>query len=99
MAYKIILEDRAIEEIENAFNWYEIQRSGLGTDFMVEIYDYLDIISQSPKIFPIDFKEYRRAVLKRFSKYVIIYSIETEEIYVLSVFNTLQNPDKKYNDL
>jgi len=27
MAYKIILEDRAIEEIDHAFDWYESQRS------------------------------------------------------------------------
>ena len=98
MAYKIILEDRAIEEIDDVFNWYENQKIGLGTDFMVEVYDYLDLISQSPKLFPIDFKQYRRAVLKRFSKYVLIYSIEEQEIFVLSVFNTLQNPDKKYDD-
>lgn len=76
MVYKIILEDRAIEEIDEIFDWYESNKNGLGTDFMVELYDYLDIISQSPRMFPIDFKRYRRAVLKRFSRYVIIYSIE-----------------------
>lgn len=99
MAYKIILDDRAIEEIDDIFDWYESNKNGLGTDFMVELYDYLDMISQSPKIFPIDFKHYRRAVLKRFSKYVIIYSIEGNEIYVLSVFNTLQNPNERYDKI
>ena len=96
MAYNIILEDRAIVEIDDAFEWYESQKIGLGTDFMAELYDYLDLISQSPKIFPVDFKRYRRAVLKRFSKYVIIYSIEGTDIFVLSVFNTLQNPNTRY---
>lgn len=28
MAYKIILEDRAIAEIDHIFDWYENQRSG-----------------------------------------------------------------------
>ncbi|MEL6717823.1 MAG: type II toxin-antitoxin system RelE/ParE family toxin [Bacteroidota bacterium] len=97
MAYKIILEDRAIEEIDHAFDWYESQRSGLGTDFMAELYDYLDLIAESPRLFPIDFKQYRKAVLKRFYNYIIIYSIEElDKIYVLSVFDTRQDPNKKY---
>ncbi len=99
MAYKIILENRAIQEIDDAYNWYESQKRGLGMDFMVELYDYFGIISQSPKIFPIDFKHYRRAVLKRFSKYMIIYSIENKEVYVLSVFNIKQNPNRKYRNI
>lgn len=99
MAYRIILENRAIQEIDDAYNWYESQKSSLGIDFMVELYDYFDTISQSPKIFPIDFKHYRRAVLKRFSKYMIIYSIEGQDVYILSVFNTRQNPNRKYRNV
>ena len=54
--------------------------------FMIKNYDYLELILQSPKLFPIDFKIYRRTVLKRFSKYVIIYSFADNEIFVLPVF-------------
>lgn len=96
MAFNIILSDRAIKEIDEAFNWYENQKQGLGTDFMVELYDYLDIIAQSPRIFPVDFKHFRKAILKRFSKYVIIFSVNNKEVFILSVFNNLQNPNKKY---
>lgn len=59
MIYKIVLDNKAIEEIDDAFSWYESQKSGLGMDFMVERYDYLDVITQSPQLFPIDFKQYR----------------------------------------
>ncbi|MEM6698729.1 MAG: hypothetical protein AAF599_10060 [Bacteroidota bacterium] len=38
MAYRIILEDRAIEEMDHAFDWYESRRNGLGTDFMAQLY-------------------------------------------------------------
>jgi len=96
MGYNIRLTDEAIQDIDNVFEYYEYQKKGLGFDFMVELYDYFEIITQSPKIFQVDFKDYRRAVLKRFSRYVIIYKIEKQDIYVMAIFNTLQNPDNKY---
>lgn len=48
MSFEIVIQSEAILDIQEAFEWYEEQESGLGFEFIEEIESgYLYIILQS----------------------------------------------------
>lgn len=86
--------DRAKDDVEIAFAWYERQRRGLGFEFLdcVEIAEKL--IIENPEMFRIHYQNFRGCVVKRFP-FSVFYSIEESEIVVHSVFDNRQDPEKR----
>lgn len=95
MKHTIIIENEALEEIYDAYQWYEKQKKGLGEDFLNtldKLYAYLD---KYPNAAPIKYKQHHQAVLKKYP-YVIMYKIEKQDLVIYAVFHTSRNPLKKY---
>lgn len=92
---KLTIDPAAQIEIEDAIDWYDSARVGLGKEFYTYLDGYFNTLLQGNVLFSIKRKPaYRELALKRFP-YVIIYEQTDTEIYVFSVFNTDQNPAKK----
>lgn len=93
----LIIKPRAIRMTKDAYNWYELQKTGLGEEFP----DELDSIYRKIEIHPVYFgkikKNFRQAALKRFP-FVIVYEIIKTEVVVFAVFNTSRNPRYKFKD-
>jgi hypothetical protein len=95
MASKLTVEPEAQVEIEKAIDWYESKQPGLGKEFYNYLDGYFKTLKQSNALFAIKRKPvYRELALKRFP-YVIVYEHTDSEIFVYSVFNTHQDPNKK----
>lgn len=95
MAFKLIVEQEAQLEIDDAINWYELKQEGLGEEFLNYLGGYFQTLMTGKSDFEIKRKPvFRELPLKRFP-YVIIYEKHKEEIIVYSVFNTYLNPIKK----
>jgi hypothetical protein len=95
MASKLTIEPDAQIEIENAIEWYESKRLGLGKEFYNYLDGYFKTLKQANVLFPIKRKPvFRELALKRFP-YVIVYEHTETEIFVYSIFNTHQDPIKK----
>ena len=84
---------RASEELAEAVRWYEMRRSGLGSDFYDAIVRTIDVIQEHPEIgvartgrFP-----HRQLRVARFP-YKIVYRIREEDIYVVAVAHTSRRP-------
>ncbi|WP_374398757.1 type II toxin-antitoxin system RelE/ParE family toxin [Flavobacterium sp.] len=94
MSYKIVIEPRAIADIQEAVKFYESRREDLGAYFFQIVDEYIESISKNP-FFQIRYKDYHGLPVKIFP-YIILYFIDEKEktIYVLSVFNTSQNTTK-----
>ena len=58
MINKITIRPIAIQEIEEAWHWYEARRKGLGDDFILSIEESLEKISHNPKLYPIVHKKF-----------------------------------------
>ena len=88
---------RAQTELEDSAVWYEKQGTGLGDRFLDEFQKKLDLVLESPEIFPLKKKKYREAVLKNFP-FSIIFEFDREEkaIIIISVFHNSRNPKKKF---
>jgi hypothetical protein len=95
MASKLTIEPEAQVEIEEAIDWYESKQPRLGKEFYNYLDGYFNTLKQANALFAIKRKPvYRELALKRFP-YVIIYEHTDTEIFVYSVFNTHQDPNKK----
>ena len=48
MAYKIEVRPLATIEIIEAYDWYELQKEGLGLDFLNELDNFFDSLLRNP---------------------------------------------------
>lgn len=85
--------------IEEATQWYETQRAGLGGEFIDTIEVGLDEIRRAPEQWPIwrSDRPYRKRVLGRFP-YVIFYTVEQEEILIVAVAHMKRRPGHWLDD-
>jgi plasmid stabilization system protein ParE len=93
MAAKLILAPEAEQDIDDAYNWYEERRLGLGEDFLSCVDACIQRIRRNPETFAKVHEEYRRAMVRRFP-FVIFYEHEEGTVTVYCVFHTSRDPDK-----
>lgn len=86
--------DRAKDDVELAFEWYEKQRRGLGFDFLDCVEVSLNNILCFPKMYQICYSNFRGCVIRKFP-FSIFYTIEGDEIVIHSVFDNRQDPKKR----
>ena len=91
---KLYYTDRAKEDIELAFGWYEKQRHGLGLEFLNCIEISIQNILRFPKMYQISHSSFHRCVINRFP-FSIFYTIEHGKIIVHAVFDNRQDPKKQ----
>ena len=92
MKYRVIIRPETEIDLKDAFSWYEDKRKGLGYDFLLQVDAGLRFIERNPKIFPDEYKETRKHLIKRFP-YKIIYLVEKEKIIVLAVIHGKRSPN------
>ena len=94
MAYKIEIRPLATIEIFEAYDWYELQREGLGIEFMMELEIFYTTLQRNPDTYSYYEKPVRQGSLDRFP-YKVVYENFDDVIVIYSVFMYRQNPDKK----
>ncbi|HEY2726162.1 MAG TPA: type II toxin-antitoxin system RelE/ParE family toxin [Parafilimonas sp.] len=92
--YKLELRPLAALEVIEAYDWYELQRQGLGIEFLNELEIFYQKLLQNPHIHSYYQKPVRSGKIERFP-YVVVYEIFNEVIIVYSVFMAKQNPANK----
>ncbi len=91
---KLYYTDRARDDIELAFSWYERQRKFLGFDFLDCIDAAVNLILENPEMCRFFYSDFRAYVIRKFP-FSIFYTIEGEKIVVHSVFDNRQDPNKR----
>nr|VFJ92725.1 MAG: hypothetical protein BECKLFY1418B_GA0070995_103823 [Candidatus Kentron sp. LFY]VFJ96539.1 MAG: hypothetical protein BECKLFY1418A_GA0070994_106016 [Candidatus Kentron sp. LFY] len=81
MQVRINYTDRSKEDVEAAFRWYEMQRGGLGSEF-------LDCVEYPMPTFVV-------GVIGRFP-FSISYTIEGEEIVIHSILDNQEESEKGF---
>ena len=87
----VIFSPAARAEAHEAFDWYETRAVGLGNRFVAELDAIAEQIAANPMMFPIVFKDLRRARLRRFP-YGLYFRLEDEAIYVIACFHGSRDP-------
>ena len=81
----------ASREIDEAFQWYEAQQSGLGLNFVTEAESSVLRLLSFPKLNPEISKGIRRAIMPVFP-YGVIYSINGDLIEIYAVAHLHRKP-------
>jgi plasmid stabilization system protein ParE len=93
MSRKVILHAGALRELEEARNWYEAQREGLGDTFVQSVDTCLGQICRNPELYEVVRAPHRRAMVRRFP-YAVFFEPTKDTIEVYSVFHCAQDPAK-----
>jgi len=79
-------------EFHKAIGYYEDCEPGLGEDFAIEVHTTIQNILAYPEAWPTLEDDIRRCLTSRFP-YGVLYSIETDGIFILAVMHLHRNPD------
>jgi plasmid stabilization system protein ParE len=93
MAKSVTFTSAAEADSDNGYFWYESKRIGLGRAFLVAVDASIQSICRNPESYPIIYKTYRRAIVRRFP-YAIFYEVTATEIIVYAVFDCRQAPER-----
>lgn len=83
--------ERAKDDLQIAFQWYESQLRGLGLEFLNCVEAVIKTIQDMPKLYAKHHADFRRALVRRFP-FSIFYTIEKEEIVLHAIFDNRQDP-------
>lgn len=89
---KLRLRPAVGDEVEEAAAWYEAQNPGLGSRFAEAFFSMLERIEERPRLYPVVYRETRRALFPRPFPYMVLFKIETDAIVVLAVLHQARDP-------
>lgn len=102
MDYVLVFRPEVRDELEEAYNWYESQRLGLGDQFLNCVDEIVDRIRSMPESYAIVHRDLRRAVVQRFPcavvqrfPYAVYYRIVSSRIIVIAVFHGRRDPKSR----
>lgn len=81
-------------EVNDAVEWYEAQKKGLGDDFFGHLTRALEKISECPESygFWLGSQKIRHSRIERFP-YTVLYEIHPEKVRILCVRHNKRRPD------
>ena len=91
MTRQLVLRPRAERDIQSAFQSYELQRAGLGDEFLRALRARLDLISDFPESCPVLYRSIRRGVVSPFP-YVVFYFAQPTRVVVLALLHQSRDP-------
>jgi toxin ParE1/3/4 len=48
MKYKLLVKAEAVQDMTEAFDWYESEKAGLGLEFLNEVEEYYNLHNSKP---------------------------------------------------
>jgi plasmid stabilization system protein ParE len=83
----------AAADLEEAADWYEAKRSGLGLEFLDAVRATLATISENPKHYPVLHRDTRRALVQRFP-YGLYYRIMAGRVLIVACMHGRRRPSR-----
>jgi plasmid stabilization system protein ParE len=97
--YFFQLTDQAQENIDQAFEWYDRQRLGLGDEFYDYLQQALNHLTENPFIYAPYRTRYRKMPLRRFPYSVIYQVMEAEQtVIVIAVLHQKQDSNLLFEE-
>jgi plasmid stabilization system protein ParE len=95
MSYKIVVTPKAVQQIDDAIDYYKNKVSVKIARLFIEDYKITFKEILTTRYFKLFFEEFRGKPMKKFP-FIIFYTVdETEKVIIIkAVFHTAQHPDK-----
>jgi plasmid stabilization system protein ParE len=78
-------------EVEEACDWYDERKDGLGDEFFQELEAVLVLIAGNPQAFPKASEGRRKGSLRRFP-YAVYYRVLADRVRILAVVHDRRHP-------
>ena len=88
---RINLLEAAGSDVEDAYNWYEDQRRGLGESFLANVRDAAARAAENPELFPQVLGKMRRALVAKFP-YSVFFTSNEDDLFIHAVFHARRDP-------
>ncbi len=95
MNYTIRFRDDVFFEINDAYEWYEIQSKGLGELFLKGLDKCFENIRMNPFLFEMKYLKFRQALTKKFP-YLVIFEVDGDNIIIYHDMHSSRNPKLKF---
>ena len=94
MIYQIKIDIDAINDIQEARDWYELQLIGLGLQYKNQVKKQINSLKKNPTIFSIKYDEIHCRKIEKFP-FLIHYKINEEKktATIFAVFHTSRTPE------
>jgi plasmid stabilization system protein ParE len=94
MTYSVVIDEKALQDAQEAIDYYEEQQAGLGGRFEKELNQQITLLEKNP-FFRIRYDQIRCLPLKKFP-FMLHFTIDESEkiIAVIAIFHTAQHPKK-----
>ena len=93
MAYRLKFSGRAVREVGEAYEWYDAQSQGLGSEFEVAFELQLKRLEQVPLLYSEVLPGVRRTLLPRFPLGVF-YVVRNDLVHILAVIHNARSPNR-----
>jgi hypothetical protein len=94
MPFTLVIEPRALADIQKGIDYYDEQLPGLGERFNAAVSLHMNAIAINP-FYQVRYKDYRALPIKNFPFIIVFYINEANQTaYITAVFNTWQNTEK-----
>lgn len=93
VAYRLKFSSRAARELGEAYEWYEAQSQGLGSEFELAFELQLKRLEQVPLLYAEVIPGVRRTLLPRFP-YGVFYVVRNDLVHILAVIHNARNPTR-----
>ena len=94
MSYQLKVSETAYQEMDDAYDYYEKQSTGLGDRFLKSVEDTFFKLSQAPHFYRFIPHDNNIGDVKvNIFPFVIIFQIVENTVFILRVFNTNRNPE------
>jgi plasmid stabilization system protein ParE len=91
MNYSVRISSGADKDVDQAIDWYEKQRQGLGSRFRRQLLETLAAICANPLRHSKGALGMRKAILKAFP-YHVVYTVDERTISIWAIYHTSRDP-------
>jgi len=89
---QVIVRPAAAADIEDAYQWYESQRPGLGEEFLAALNLTRDRVLEQPEAFSVLDRNIRRALIPRRFPYGLFYRVYGDTIVIVTCMHAKRDP-------
>jgi hypothetical protein len=89
---QLIFHPETIEEVNHSIEWYDEKQEGLGQRFKAEVLNSIEVIGETPLVWPKQFYGAHRYLLKHFP-YGIFYTVGETHIAIIAVAHLNRKPN------
>ncbi|HEY6230221.1 MAG TPA: type II toxin-antitoxin system RelE/ParE family toxin [Pyrinomonadaceae bacterium] len=89
--YEIVIHEGADEDLRAAAEFYESREPDLGQQFLDELSDVFQHLTNRPFSYSILFDDYRRCLMNRFP-YGVVYRVAEQQVLIFAVAHVRRRP-------